>query len=210
MKKNVLIFGDSNTWGWNPNNTLDNIQRFGKDVRWAGLIENLLGDDYNIVAEGLNGRTTVWDDPIEEYRCGKHHLVPMLDTHSPLDLVVIFLGTNDLKSRYSLTAEDVAFGAGLLVQKTIAHLGASIKVLLVCPPPIGPLKRGIFTEMFKGGYETSLELGKYFEGVAKASNVEFIDLGKHVETSHVDSIHLDAENHKKLADVMAAKIKEIL
>ena len=74
-----------------------------------------LGPDYRVIDEGLNGRTTVWDDPIEEYRYGKQHLIPLLDTHAPLDLVVIFLGTNDLKSRYDLTAQDVSFGAGLSV-----------------------------------------------------------------------------------------------
>lgn len=210
MEKNILIFGDSNTWGWDPNNTLATINRFPRNVRWPGVMQNILGDDYRVIDEGLNGRTTVWDDPIEEYRCGKQQLIPILDSHSPLDLVIIFLGTNDLKSRYDLTAEDVSFGAGLLVQKTLQHLGNQTKILLVAPPPLGKLESGIFAQMFKGAYETSLEFAKYFEIVAKTYNVEFINAGDYVVTSTKDSVHLEAEEHKKLGQSMAKKVKEIL
>lgn len=212
--KNVLIFGDSNTWGWDPANTLANINRLPVGVRWASIIKEELGENYNVIDEGLNGRTTVWDDPIEEYRCGKQHLIPLLDTHAPLDLVIIFLGTNDLKSRYDLTAEDVSFGAGLLVQKTLQRVGAFVnmlpKVLLIAPPPTGPLEGGIFAEMFKGSVEKSYELGKYYKLQADAYGVEFLDAGLHVKSSPKDGIHLDPDAHQILGIQIASKVKEIL
>jgi len=96
MKKRIMIFGDSNTWGWNPANDLVNpLIRWDDDTRWAGVMQKELGDDYLVIPEGLNGRTSVWDDPIEEYRCGKDQIIPCLDSHAPIDLCIIFVGTND-------------------------------------------------------------------------------------------------------------------
>ena len=123
--KNVMIFGDSNTWGWDPSNDLvAAIKRWPDEVRWAGVLQAELGDDYKVIPEGLNGRTTVWDDPIEEYRCGKQQIIPLLDSHAPLDLVIIMIGTNDLKCRYTVTAQDIANGASLILDKTLAQVGA--------------------------------------------------------------------------------------
>ncbi len=212
--KNVLIFGDSNTWGWNPDNTLASIERFADDVRWAGVMQGILGEEYHVIPEGLNGRTTVWDDPIEEFRCGKHHLIPLLDTHDPLDLVIIFVGTNDFKSRYALTAEDVAFGVNQLVIKTKDHASCfrngEPKVLLVTPPPTGPLSGSIFEYMFKGSEETSKHLAKHFAMIAAGNGVPNLDAGQHVASSQQDGIHLTRESHQKLGEVMAEEVKRIL
>ena len=109
--KEVLCYGDSNTWGYNPITK----ERYEKDERWTGVLQNALGNDYHVIEEGLNGRTTVWDDPIEGFKNGKTYLIPCLETHKPLDLVIIMLGTNDLKKRFSLSAYDIAQGAGVLI-----------------------------------------------------------------------------------------------
>ena len=106
MVKKILCYGDSNTWGYNPHTEL----RYPRAVRWTGVLQRGLGPAYHVIEEGLNGRTTVWDDPIEGYKSGKEYLVPCLETHKPMDLVVIMLGTNDLKHRFSLTAFDIATG----------------------------------------------------------------------------------------------------
>lgn len=213
--KNVLIFGDSNTWGWKPINTLASIERYTDDERWAGVMQTILGDGYKVIPEGLNGRTTVWDDPIEEFRCGKHHLIPLLDTHDPLDLVIIFIGTNDFKSRYALTAEDVAFGVNQLIVKTKDHVSCfrngEPKVLVITPPPTGPLKPGsIFEYMFKGSEETSKHLAKHLGGIAEANGVENLDAGLYIASSQHDGIHLDLDAHQKLGEVVAEEVKRIL
>jgi lysophospholipase L1-like esterase len=109
--KTILCYGDSNTWGYNPATG----ERFSRDERWPGVLRQELGEGYEIIEEGLCGRTTVWDDPIEGYKSGKEYLIPCLETHKPIDLVVIMLGTNDLKRRFSLSALDIANGAGVLV-----------------------------------------------------------------------------------------------
>jgi len=94
LEKRILCFGDSNTWGWNP---IDK-QRYSKNERWPGVVAKFLGEGFEIIEEGLNGRTTVWDDPVEGNKNGKEHLPIMLETHRPIDLLILMLGTNDLKN----------------------------------------------------------------------------------------------------------------
>lgn len=213
--KNVMIFGDSNTWGWDPSNDLvDVIKRWPDDVRWPGVMQDIIGDEYKVIQEGLNGRTTVWDDPIEEYRCGKDHIIPLLDTHAPLDLVIIMIGTNDCKVRYSVTAEDIANGAGLILDKTLAQVGAfgpnGPKVLFVAPPPLGPIENGIFSTMFKGNRKKSEDMAAYYKNVAESRGVAFFDAGSVAKGSDIDGLHLSADSHKALGEAMAKEVKKLL
>ncbi|MBQ9959278.1 MAG: acylhydrolase, partial [Oscillospiraceae bacterium] len=100
MEKRILCYGDSNTWGY-----IGGVgERFGRDVRWTGRLQTLLGSDYTVIEEGLNSRTTVWDDPVEMHKNGYTYLMPCLQTHRPLDLVIIMLGTNDLERRFHVPA----------------------------------------------------------------------------------------------------------
>jgi len=108
--KTVLCYGDSNTWGYDPTSK----ERFAPETRWTGVLAESLGVAFRVIEEGLNGRTTVWDDPIEGHKNGQTYLVPCLASHKPIDLVVLMLGTNDLKMRFSVPADDIARGVGLL------------------------------------------------------------------------------------------------
>ncbi len=214
MAKRILVFGDSNTWGWNPANDLvQKLFRWDDDVRWPGVMQKELGDDYVVIPSGLNGRTSVWDDPIEEYRCGKDQIIPTLDIYDPLDLVIIFVGTNDLKVRYTVSAQDIANGVAIIVDKTLHHEGCFLeggpKVLLICPPPLGPVENGIFAEMFGGNVEKSKKLPTYFEGVAKTYGTYYLDAGQYVHSSEEDGLHLQADQHAILGKVVADKVKEI-
>jgi lysophospholipase L1-like esterase len=98
--KTVICFGDSNTWGADPAGG----PRYSMEQRWGSILRKELGSGYYIIEEGLCGRTTVWDDPIEGYKSGKQYIIPCIDSHSPVDLVIILLGTNDLKKRFSLSS----------------------------------------------------------------------------------------------------------
>ncbi|MGD9475007.1 MAG: SGNH/GDSL hydrolase family protein [Eubacteriaceae bacterium] len=212
--KNIMIFGDSNTWGWDPSNDLIQvIKRWPDEVRWAGVLQEELGADYKIIPEGLNGRTTVWDDPIEEYRCGKQHIIPLLDSHAPLDLVIIMIGTNDLKDRYTVTAQDIANGAGLILDKTLAQAGAfgpdGPKVLFIAPPPLGPIENGIFKFMFAGNREKSLQMAEFYEAVASSRGVPFFDAASVAKVSEIDGLHMDADAHAALGKAVAQQVKNI-
>ena len=133
----ILCYGDSNTWGCIPLQGPEPAGRFPPETRWPGVLRRELGDGHWVVEEGLSGRTTVWDDPLEPHRNGRTLLPPTLLTHQPLDLVIVMLGTNDLKHRLNASAAEIATGAGMLVDIVAASGcgpdGRSPQTLLVCP-----------------------------------------------------------------------------
>ena len=207
-EKTILCYGDSNTWGYNPATQ----GRYARDERWTGVLRQELGEGYVVIAEGLNGRTTVWDDPIEEYRNGKEYLIPCLRSHMPVDLVVIMLGTNDLKARFSVPACDVAAGAGVLVdivaQSDTGPSGGAPEVLLVAPPPFADL--GEFAEMFGGGKEKSTRLSRHFRLVADERGCALLDAAGVIASSELDGIHLDRAEQRKLGLAIAGRVREML
>jgi len=206
--KRILCFGDSNTWGQNPLTK----ERYDDLTRWTRVLASALGAEYEVIEEGLNGRTTVWDDPIEGYKNGASYLVPCLETHRPLDLVVIMLGTNDLKKRFSLPASDIAEGAGVLVRLVLASTaGRGDKppyVLLLAPPPIAALSD--YADMFEEATPKSFKLGAQFQRIAEETNVSFLNTGEVIVSSAIDGIHLDPSEHAKLGHAVAGKVREIL
>lgn len=209
--KTVLCYGDSNTWGYDPQKK----ERFAADVRWPGAMKKRLGRSYRIIEEGMNGRTTIWDDPFEEYRNGKDYLVPCLHTHRPLDLVIIMLGTNDMKKCFSLSANAVAAGAGILAEIAVKSGagpgGKPPKVLLISPILVGDLSQSDFGEAF--GYERSVaiskELANIYRQTAEKTGCEFLDAAQIAAPSPIDGIHMDVEGHWKLAEAAAEKVREI-
>ena len=203
----VLCYGDSNTWGCKPGTQ----NRYTRRRRWPGVLERELGRDCDVVEEGLSGRTTVWDDPIEGYKSGKNYLTPCLETHKPIDMVVIMLGTNDLKARFSVTPYDVAEGAGRLVnivrKSETGRREESPGVLLVAPPPIAELTE--YEALFRGAREKSKKLSEQFERVSRELTCNLLDAGKYIKSSDKDGIHLEAEEQEKLGRIVANKIKEM-
>ena len=206
--KAVLVYGDSNTWGSDP---ADPNIRFPREARWPGVLQTELGDGFHIIEEGLGGRTTVFDDPWEPGRNGLDLFAPCLETHAPLDLVVIMLGTNDVGYRW-VSAAAVADGAGVLVdvaQRSVCGTGGGgPKVLLLCPPPVGPITE--WADLYAAAEEKSRQLPAEFARVAKLMGCAWMDLGKVVATSPLDGWHLEASEHHKLGVAVAAKVEEML
>jgi len=188
----VLCFGDSNTYGSIPG---EMGGRYGPDIRWPCLLARELCDGWRVVEEGLPGRTTVFDDPIAPYRRGADYLPPCLASHSPLDVVVIFLGTNDLKSRFAVGAVDIAAGVGVLAQTALA---VTPRVLIVGLPRLGA---GLPPD-FAGAEEKAAELPAYLAEQAAWLGVDWLDLGD-VTYSALDGIHLDAEGHAAVGEMVA-------
>ena len=198
----VLCYGDSNTYGYNPVNGL----RYPKDVRWPGVLQKLLGDGYAVIEEGCNGRTTVFEDIEEPWKAGVGYLRPCLNTHKPIDFVIMMLGSNDLKKMFHASAQEIADGAEVLVkiikQFTKEKQGFVPKVILVSPPEIG---KDIATSEFARSFDEdaiirSKKLPILYEKIAKKYECIFFDAAKVVEASEVDSLHLMPEAHKELAE----------
>ena len=206
--KTVLCYGDSNTWGYRA----DNAERFSPDIRWTGVMSAILGDGYAIIEEGLNGRTTVFDDPIEGFKNGETYLTPCLDTHAPIDIVVIMLGTNDLKMRFSVSAYDIAGGMEKLIkiikssESGIHH--APPKVLLLSPAPVGKLTD--FAEMLEGAQDKSKKFAKYYSDIAARHDCAFLDIGTVAKTSDIDGIHYDEAAHAAIGKAVAKTVLAML
>ena len=199
--KTILCYGDSNTRGWDP----VRMERYPADVRWPGVLQHTLGQDYQVVEEGLPGRTTVWTDPIEGHMSGKDYLTPCLNSHRPIDLVILMLGTNDLKFRFSVSAFDIAESIGALVK--IIHQSESgpnegiPKILLLAPPPLSKLTD--FADMFAGGTQKSRQLSQHIQRGADMWGCEFLDTGQVIVSSDVDGVHFDPGEHRKLGKAVA-------
>lgn len=206
--RSVLCFGDSNTWGSDP---ADADRRFPWSIRWPGVLQRELGGDYHVVEEGLGGRTTVVDDPLLPHRSGLAYLAPCLESHAPLDLVIVMLGTNDISYSW-VTAAAAAEGAGVLahlVRRSEAGPGGGAPyVLLVCPPPVGPITES--ADLYAGAEQKSRELPREFARVAAAVGCAWLDAGGVVATSPLDGWHLEADAHEKLGAALVLRVRSLL
>lgn len=214
--KNILCYGDSNTWGWNP----ATLQRFSITERWTGVLRQTLGEGYTVYDEALNGRTTVWDDPLQPHRNGKTHLPMCLLSHKPLDLVIILLGTNDLKSRQGVSAHDIAEGAGVLVdivqRSRASYDDTAPQVLLMAPPPIIPsantdaASKAAFEAVWASGIEKSQQFAAQYQRIADWYDCAFFDTATIVESSELDGIHWEAPSHAALGRAVAEQVTQLL
>jgi lysophospholipase L1-like esterase len=204
----ILCYGDSNTHGAAPIGGPDNGRRFGPHERWTGILRDRLGADWWVVEEGLPGRTTVLDDPIEGiHKNGLTYLPPCLESHHPVDIVAIALGTNDLKARFGMPPTDIAAGAGILaetVRSVLRPFGEQPKILLLAPPPI--LEVGCFVEMFAGGAAKSQAFARHYRAVAETLGTGFLDFGSHISSSPADGIHFELPAHQALGAAVAEAV----
>jgi lysophospholipase L1-like esterase len=203
----ILCYGDSNTRGSIP---CTNHERYGRNIRWPGRLQQILGEKYHVTEEGLGGRTTSLDDPMEEGRNGKTFLLPCLRTHRPVNLVILMLGTNDLKKRFQISAEEIAKNVGQLVSMVqSSHTGRGSqnpRILLVAPPPLAKLTD--FKEEFEGGTDKSYGLGGLYRQQADELGCDFLDAGKFIQSSDKDGIHWEAMGHQKFAEAISVKIRQ--
>jgi len=205
-EKTVLCFGDSNTWGFIPGTAM---HRFPPDARWPGVLAAGLGSGWHIIEEGLCGRTTSFDDPCWEDRNGRKQLGFLLESHMPLDLVVIMLGTNDLKHYLGLAPNDIALGAATLVgmvqQSTAGLDGTPPAVLLVSPAEVVETANP-FGHKFDAAIAKSQQFASAFAEIAYEFGVGFFDAATVVKVPDTDGIHMDREAHQALGEALVGVV----
>ena len=207
--KNILCFGDSNTWGYSPQDG----NRFPPDIRWTGVLQKSLGADYRIIEEGLNGRTTFINEDERPLRSGSDVLQIILESHRPLDFVIIMLGTNDLKVEFNLSVEEIAQGAKTLCEMVLnsEYLADNIpQILLVSPTHIGSTIMPDQEEFFNQAREKSYRFAEHYEKAVAEIGVHFLDAANIVGPSKVDGVHWDADQHVKFGEFLSVTIKLIL
>ena len=214
--KNLLCFGDSNTWGYSP----EDGTRFPPDVRWTGVLQKSLGNDYQIIEEGLNGRTTFINEDERPFRSGSDVLPIILESHRPLDLVVIMLGTNDLKVEFNLTIGDITQGVKTLCEMVInsEYLEKQPpEILLISPTLIGDYVIPEFDEVISSDKEffdkarkQSFQFAEHYEKAASELGIHFLDAAKIVNPSKSEGVHWDAEQHILFGKKIGKVIERIL
>jgi lysophospholipase L1-like esterase len=209
-QKTILCFGDSNTWGFPPNCGA----RYDRQTRWPGVLQQELGEDYYVIEEGLCGRNTVWDDPVEGGKNGLEQLPPLILSHMPLDLLIILLGTNDFKNRFSVSALDISWSIGRLVKaaRDSGHpiIGDAPEVLVICPPPLGDLSTSPFKDILIGAEEKSRQLPSVLKTFCEENDIRLFNAGDVVQTSPVDGVHWEPKEHHKLGVAVAGTVRDLL
>ena len=208
--KTILCYGDSNTYGYDPKTK----GRYPKDVRWTGVLQSLLGEDYTVIEEGCNGRTAVMVDPVEDWKSGLPYLKPCLNTHKPVDIVCMMLGSNDLKTSYGASAKEIAEGAGKLVDTIYEFIEKKQLpvpvVILMCPPEIGEdIENSFFSfEFDTTAIDRSREFPKEYKRIANERNCLFFNAAEAAKASKEDSLHLTEEGHRAIGEGLARLIKD--
>ena len=192
MKKHVLCLGDSNTHGYcaDPTDCADGGIRFNEEERWTCRLQTALGSDYLVTEEGLSGRTTVFVDPIHESMDALSAAYALLKSHEVIDLLIIMLGTNDVKERFGANAACIAAGLERLILKckSVDCWGAKAPNILVVAPP--RIKEG-------------------FHVIAERQGVHFLD-AEGCEFNQIDFMHLTRHGHAQLAEKLAELVPTLL
>ena len=213
----IVCYGDSNTWGLDAFAPGDAMRRFKHP--WPRVLARKLGPGYDVVSEGLNGRTTIVDDPfMAEYEVnGRRTLPPILHSHKPIDVLVIMLGTNDLKKHLNLSPQLIARGAATLANDALRMdvWRSTPRVLLVCPVSIKqPPPSCRFAYSFEGGAAKAPACARHYRAEADALGVAFLDANAATQIPDPrhggDGIHLSAQNCADLGSLVAEKVREML
>lgn len=200
----ILCFGDSNTHGTPPITELGRYERFGGGQRWPSLLTG-----HEVIEEGLPGRTAMYDDPVMgAHMNGQAGLKIALESHGPIDVLLLMLGTNDVKARFTSTPEQVVGGIASLLDiaqhRLMQERHGGFQTLLICPPPV--VEVGPIRHEFWGGAARSSALAPMYQALATARGIGFLDAGAVIAVSPIDGVHFGIEAHAKLAMAVQEKL----
>ena len=209
--KTVICFGDTNTWGVDPKTD----ERLPFERRWTGILTQELQHEYRVLEEGQAGRTTVCDDPIEKHKNGLQYLMPCFQSHAPVDLLVVMLGTVQLKNRFNQSAQDIAIGLQTLLKEALDSKsgpnGTPPEILLISPVAVGNVENTWLSSVFSlpNNRERQKQFKTLYSAMAKELNINFMAAEDVAKTSE-DGIHIAEESHRPFALAVARQVRAIL
>lgn len=193
----VLCYGDSNTYGHIPAEG----GRYDRHTRWPGRLQELLGESWHVIEEGLNGRTTAFEDEFVPGRCGLDVIGEVVQGHDPFDILIIMLGSNDCKRRFRASAEMITDGLEQVLEKARDCAPGSFSILVVAPASMTMrvTSADFGSEFDETSVNISKELAGRYEELAQKLHCDFLDASRVTQVSTTDGLHLDADGHKALA-----------
>lgn len=202
----VLCYGDSNTYGYDP----DTGGRYPAEKRWTTILGEMLGSEYDVISEGLNGRTTAYDRPGAAWKNGASSFIACMGTHKPVDHLIIMLGTNDCNAALGLSAEDIASGMETLVsmaEKEAPGLQGYVPQITVAAP--APISEDYENSPFSGeltpeSVQKSRDIASLYKEIAERHGCVFVDASC-TEVSH-DCEHLSEKGHRRIATLFFTAI----
>ncbi len=210
-KYRILCFGDSLTWGFHP----ETRTRIAPEQRWTGVLQDLLGEGYTVIEEGQSGRTIATEDPAEGEKNGLKYIIPCIESQSPLDLLILMLGGNDLKRKFSYASIDIAGEMQIFLEKVQAYnrfrMEDRMKILLISPPLIGERGKGSWLEDlfdFDRALKVSSELADWYRQLAEMYGCVFLDAAKIVQASEIDGVHLEPKDQIRLGTAIYETLME--
>ena len=206
--KEILCFGDSNTWGYDG----ESRKRLPWGVRWTSLLQEKLNkEEYRVIEEGLCGRTTVFEDPLRDGRKGTALLPTLLETHAQVDVITLMLGTNDCKTVFGASADVIGKGITRLLDQ-IQEYAPKAKILLISPIYLGEKvwQVGYDQEFSRESVTVSRDLQSVYEKIAAVRHISFLPAAPYVHCCDADQEHLNAAGHKEFAEVVYRKVQELL
>ncbi len=212
MKKHILCIGDSNTHGLctDPSESADHGSRYNEEERWTCLLQKALGEEYLVIEEGLSGRTCVYDDPDMDSVNLLPVLHALLNSHEPLDLLILMLGTNDSKVKFNTDARKIAKGMQILLEE--GEIGSLLGKEWTEDPDCGTgsIEEGvIYPDFNENSVETTRALAREYALLAVVERADFLDAGG-CELTKADHVHLTAKGHRQMAERMETAVRDIL
>lgn len=205
-KIRILCYGDSNTFGYIPGRG----GRYNRHTRWPGRLQELLGSEYQVIEEGLCGRTTAFEDMTEPGRNGLDRVREAVERSLPLDVLVIMLGSNDCKAQFGASAAEIAGGLEQVAAQARGGEASGFRVLLVAPAAMTDrvMHSGFGSEFDQRSIKVSKELAEAYEALARKCGCDFLDGSKVTQVSEIDGLHLDAEGHGRLAEAVVKYLQK--
>lgn len=205
-KIRILCYGDSNTFGYIPGRG----GRYDRHTRWPGRLQELLGSAYQVMEEGLCGRTTAFEDMTEPGRNGLDRIREAVERSRPLDVLVIMLGSNDCKAQFGASAAEIAGGLEQVAAQARGGEASGFRVLLVAPAAMTDrvMHSGFGSEFDQRSIKVSKELAEAYEALAGKCGCDFLDGSKVTQVSEIDGLHLDAEGHGRLAEAVVKYLQK--
>ena len=203
MKK-IICYGDSNTFGFNPKDGT----RFDENTRWTSLLQNYLGEEYEVVNEGMCDRTGFVNNPKGSLFSAPKHFPKIISNSNKSDILILWIGTNDLQFQYNISIDMIEKG----LKNLIKSAKDKVEKIIVVPPVIlnNKILDGFFSFQFdETSIEKSKNIGQIYKTLADTYQCKFFDINEFVHPSDIDGLHYDENSHKIIAEKLTELFRNL-